>query len=126
MKRSRIKPVSKKKRLQQNDERSIRRGYLEAHPYCQGHDDGAPGDCYGALHIHEPWTRARGGPTDDPRNMRTCCDFLNTQISQSYDTMVWAKENGYLVSSHEGPRYLEEHPHDCGNPVCLFVEVVDD
>ena len=123
LKRSRIKPMSAKKRAQTNDEREIRRGFMDYHPYCMAAEGGAPHGCYGDLSVHEVWTRARGGPTGDIRNLAVVCFEHNRLISQDSKTMTWAKENGYLVSAHEGPRFLEEHPHDCGNPKCPFVEV---
>lgn len=114
--------MSKKKLLQIADEKAVRQGYLEHHPYCEAQRAGAPGSCYGAIHVHEPWTRARGGPTDDPLNMRAVCDHHNLQISQDSETMQWAKEYGFLVSAHHGAEWLSMQKHSCSNSKCQFKE----
>lgn len=100
--------MAKKRAQKIKDERAVRVDYLSRHPFCEGHRDGAPGVCFGELHIHEPWPRARGGPTNDNRNMRAVDDHLNTQISQDADTMEWAYANNYLVRTADGPQWLSQ------------------
>ena len=92
----------------------VRDAYLDAHPHCEAAREGAPGRCWGDLTVHEPWTRARGGPTADPVNMRTVCAHHNTAISQHVETMRWAEtvtprlpaERLFLVSAAWGPTWL--------------------
>lgn len=123
MKRSRINPVSAKRRKRNEQERQVRLAFLIAHPYCMAKEAGAPGECFASLHVHEPWSRARGGPTDDPRNMTTVCDFHNAQISQDAETMVWAGENNFLVHAWHGEEWLDEQRHQCRNDRCAFAAV---
>lgn len=93
----------------------VRDAYLAAHRYCEARYAGAPGRCHGADTVHEPWTRARGGPIDDSANMRTCCVAHNTAISQDSRTMNWAETvtdrlpyvELFLVSAAEGATWLE-------------------
>lgn len=116
--------MSKKKRLQIQDEKDVRAAYRSAHPYCEGHRAGAPGEClmWTGLSIHEPWSRGRGGPTDDPRNMRVVDFELNRKISQDRDTMEWALANDYLVHREDGPAWLEQTRHSCASVSCHFKE----
>lgn len=95
----RVNPMSAKKRQQIKDEKAARDAYLEAHPYCEGHAAGAPGVCFGALHVHEVITRARGGSTGDPANFKVLCDSLNTAVSQDVSTMRWALASDFLKHS---------------------------
>ena len=74
---------------------------------CEAAWMGAPGACWGPLTTHEPWTRARGGPIDDPRNQIPVCAEHNRMISQDAEVMRWAKEHGFLVSAAQGPAWLE-------------------
>lgn len=78
--------------------------------YCEARREGAPGNCYGGLTVHEPWTRARGGPIDDRRNMRTVCSQHNRAISQDADTMAWAYEHNFIVKADDGPAWLDVQP----------------
>lgn len=90
----------------------IRDAWLRARPFCEvahvarveGFDLDA---CFGALHVHEPWSRAAGGPIDDPRNMASACDHHNTAASQDRRVMRWARTVGLLVRRREGPRWLD-------------------
>jgi hypothetical protein len=58
------------------------------------------------VHVHEIWTRARGGPIDDPRNFATLCDRHTTDVSQDVLTMRWALAHGLLVTRAAGPAWL--------------------
>ena len=115
MKRS-TKPmnqVSKKRANKNRDERDVRLAYKKAHPYCEAKHhvcncpDKIPGECFGELSIHEPWTRARGGPTDDELNMRVVCFEHNRMLSQDPKTMEWGLMHSFLVKAADGPAWLE-------------------
>ena len=80
---------------------------LRQYPFCEARVQHAPGDCYGALTVHGPWTRARGGPIDDRRNMTTVCAQHNRAISQDVETMRWAEANEFLISADDGPAWLD-------------------
>jgi len=56
--------------------------------------------------VHEPWTRGRGGPKDDPANMVPMCAFHNTWVSQDAEGQRWAEANDLLIHAWEGPRWL--------------------
>lgn len=120
----RRKAIKRKVSQKAKDEQELRRGFLAAHPYCQGHASGAPGKCqpWTGLSVHEVWPRGRGGPTGDPRNLRVLCFELNRLISQDADVMKWAHENGWLVRASNGQSWLEQQTHDCGK-ICPFKEV---
>lgn len=62
--------------------------------------------CSGIPTVHEPWTRARGGPIDDPRNMVPCCARHNTWLSQDVDGQKWGEANDLLIHEWEGPTWL--------------------
>ena len=84
------------------DAREIRRAWLRFQPHCEA----TQGAHWGAMSVHEPWTRARGGPTDDPRNMATLCVEHNRLVSQDAGWMVWAYQHGLLVRAQNGPEWL--------------------
>ena len=108
MRRSKgIRRESKKRAKELKDEIPIRKAYMERQKRCLAKDAGAPGECFGRLECHEPWSRARGGPTDDERNFRAVCSEHNRRISQDVETMRWAWNNGFLVHSWEGPEWLQ-------------------
>jgi len=65
------------------------------------------GGCWGQMTVHEPWTKARGGPTDDERNWLALCIEHNRLVSQDAEVMRWAKDRGYLISAAAGPAWLE-------------------
>ena len=90
----RINPVSEKRLVENRERRRVLATHLK--DYCEGHAAGAPGRCFGALHGHEVLTRARGGSITDPANIKTCCDWLNTALSQDPEVMAWGYENGFL------------------------------
>jgi len=123
MKRSYMKPMSRKMRVQIQEEKSVRAAFRSAHPWCMLQEAGYDHDCYGPWSCHEPWTRARGGPTNDPRNMVVCCSEGNRLVSQDPDAMKWAKANGWLVSAWEGAAWLEKQRHICKNGArCPFYD----
>ena len=99
MKRSRLKAISKKRAHRIANEQKARNNYLRAHPYCEAKRAGIPLPCFGNLHIHEPLTRAQGGATGDPQNMKVCCDFHNRQLSQDVESIRWGFETGFRRKS---------------------------
>lgn len=64
-------------------------------------------ECSGIATVHEPWTRARGGPIDDPRNAVPCCAFHNTWLSQTVAGQRWGEANGMLISAVDGAAWLK-------------------
>ena len=94
-----------KRAREQEAARPARREQLAEYPYCEPKVEAMPGACFGALTVHEPWTRGRGGPLGDPRNMATACQFHNDEMTQGQQ--AWAEANGYLISAAEGPAWLE-------------------
>lgn len=99
MKRSRLRPVSAKMAQRRADAADVRRAYLTAHPFCEAAKGGAPGVCFGELHVHEVVPRARGGDIADVTIFRAVCDHHNTAISQDVATMRWAYANDFLRHS---------------------------
>ena len=129
MKRSRLNPVSKRKRLQIQDEKAVRDAYRQAHPYCEAHNhswcsfpDEIPCECWGDLQVHEPWQRSQGGPTDDPRNLRVVCANSNRLISQNVIVRNWALFHGFSTKRARAVEWLEGERHQCQNPQCPFTE----
>lgn len=107
MKRVLLRRTPFRRRLNVSDEeRAIRQAWLRFQPRCEISGEGVP-PCFGERHVHEPWPRARLGPTDDPRNFVTACDHHNTWLSQTVGGLVWGKEHGMLFSTNEGRRWLE-------------------
>ncbi len=80
---------------------------LRRYPYCEAERMGMPHRCFGGLTVHEPWTRARGGPIDDLRNMVTICAEGNRLVSQDAECMAWAEAHGMLVSAAAGPSWID-------------------
>jgi len=103
----RVNRQSKRRAEELKSEIPIRQAFMKGKTVCEAKGAGAPGDCFGPLQCHEPWSRARGGPTDDPRNFRCVCSTHNTNISQDVATMRWAWASEFLVHSWEGAEWLE-------------------
>lgn len=99
MKRRRLNPVSTSRALGQAEAREDRRRYLEQHNWCEAERAGAPGKCFGELHVHETLPRSRGGKITDVSLFKTCCDEHNRMLSQDVETMRWGLEHGYLEHS---------------------------
>ncbi len=104
--RSRVSAVSDRTDRERAAAKPIRAAYRRWRPYCEPERLGASGACFGGLSVHEPWTRARGGPIDDPRNMATACMFHNTWISQSAAGIAFGAIHGMLVHAQTGPAWL--------------------
>ena len=99
--------MASKRAREQRAAAPARRDQLREFAYCEPVDAGmAFGSCFGRLTVHEPWTRGRGGPLGDRRNMITACQYHNDQITQDAASMAWATENGYLVRAAGGPTWL--------------------
>lgn len=100
-----MRPVSAKQARKQRSRKLPRERQIRLHPYCEvqrlrRHE------CFGGLTVHEPWSRARGGPIDDQRNMLTVCAEANRLISQDADWIAWATSKGLLVHAAQGPAWL--------------------
>lgn len=87
--------------------RGVRDLYLRAVPFCEFARLGIGTPCYGGLHVHEPWTRGRGGPIDDVRNMASACDRHNTDVSQDEDAAAFGYAHNLLVRRRHGETWLE-------------------
>lgn len=74
--------------------------------YCEPKRAGMARDCFGRFTVHEPWTRGRGGPLGDPRNMITACVRHNDELQQTSDGIEFAYAHGYLVRAADGPTWL--------------------
>tara|TARA_Y100000310_G_scaffold93475_2_gene90961 strand:- start:3955 stop:4422 length:468 start_codon:yes stop_codon:yes gene_type:complete len=112
LKKSRIRRISKKAAREARARKKLTDAQLAEFPFCEvfrapGANFETLGFCLGPLHVHEPWTRARGGPKADRRNMVSACDHHNDLISQDADVMAWAHRVGLLVHAHDGPAWLE-------------------
>lgn len=94
-----------KRAREQAAARPARQAQLAEFPYCEPKRAGMVGFCWLPLTVHEPWTRGRGGPLGDRRNMVTACTVHNDAISQ--EEQEWAYANGFLVHAYEGPAWLE-------------------
>ncbi len=107
MRRTYTQKMSDKRKDKIAEERPIREAWLRFRPTCEGTAALALFDgCTGPLTVHEPWTRARGGPTDDPRNMATLCAEHNRLVSQDPAWMGWAMTSGLLVRAADGPTFM--------------------
>ncbi len=94
-----IAPRSARQRRRDARRRPVRAAYMAAHPLCEF------AACLSrSTECHEPWTRARGGPTDDPRNMAALCHVHHDRITFNPKE---ATELGWLVPAWDGPRWLE-------------------
>lgn len=98
MKRTRMKPVSEKRKAANERRAALRADHLRRNPYCRR--------CVKrkAVHIHEPWLRSRGGPIDDERNFCGLCEGCHTWV---HDNPREAQRRGFLVSKYDGPAWLE-------------------
>ena len=104
MRRGRVKAwnstlgnVSPKQAAKNRKRKPVRDAYLAAHLMCET-------DCgQRAVDVHEPWTRKRGGPIDDPRNFMAVCRECHDWIHGHADE---ATEQGWLVKAEFGPEWL--------------------
>lgn len=101
--------MSKKRAAEIREESPIRRAWLRYERRCQVKVLGgfAVPPCFGELHVDEIWTRGGGGPTDDPRNFATMCDFHNGWKQQSPEGREFAYANVLLVRDFEGEAWLK-------------------
>jgi len=100
---------SPKRAAEVRQESPVRRAWLRAHPRCEVKSLGGftVPPCSMDVHVHEPWTRGRGGPTDDPRNFATACDWHNTWISQDPTGQAFGYANALLFHAEDGAAWLE-------------------
>lgn len=102
--RRRVNPVSEQRKAENALRSELRPHWLRRHGVCAA---SGQHKCFGGLTIHEPWTRGRGGPVDDPRNWATLCAEANRGVSQSTGWMAWAQREGLLFHARAGREWLE-------------------
>lgn len=90
MKRSRLRPVSLKRRRLMRERRRIVALLLETQPSCQ------ICDMYASRHIHEVKSRARGGSITDLPNLMAVCPSCHRFIHANPE---WAESRGFLRHS---------------------------
>ena len=104
MRRGRVKAwnstlgnVSKKQRAKNSKRAPVRDAYIKAHPMCET-------DCgRRSMDVHEPWTRKRGGPIDDPRNFMAVCRECHDWI---HGHALAATDRGWLIPASFGQKWL--------------------
>jgi hypothetical protein len=94
VKRSRINPVSEKRRRLNVSRRIFVKDILEARPECEAKINGICG--HWATDVHEILTRARGGSILDPENVLALCRMCHTYIT---DNPAFSQEHGFTVHS---------------------------
>lgn len=94
---STLNRVSTRQGIKNRKRVPVRDSYKVAHPRCERCRDRM-------WDVHEPWTKARGGPIDDPRNMmsvcRTCHDYIHQHNEES-------ERNGWLIPAALGRAWLD-------------------
>lgn len=98
MKRSRIKPVSAKRRSITKARRETRERVLERDKFaCQAQ---IPGCSFHATDVHELKSRARGGSILEDANCISLCRTCHAWITEH---PKWATERGFLLHATDGP-----------------------
>ena len=95
---STLRSVGKKQARKNRRRTPLRQAYLAAYPRCE------TGCGRRSVDVHEPWTRARGGPIDDPRNFMAVARECHDWIHQHNDE---AEERGWLVPAEFGAAWRE-------------------
>lgn len=100
--RTRLRPVSKKREALNRARRDFVAGFLAAHPRCQAGGLILPVDhrhrCgVHSVDVHEVLTRARGGSVLDPGNCRAICRACHDWI---HENPASATDLGLLTSRH--------------------------
>lgn len=98
-KRRGIAPRSKKQQRLERKRAPIRNAYLRDHPLCERRPDCATP----SIDVHEPWSRARGGPIFDKRNMMAVCRWCHDYIHQHG---IQSEAEGWLIPAARGPTWL--------------------
>lgn len=98
--RTRLKPLSKKRRAVN----AVRAELVNALHKARGRWCELCG-LFWWTQVHEPWSRGRGGPAEDERNMCCLCRDCHRTV---HDNPAWASSLGLLVSAAEGPKWLED------------------
>ena len=85
MKRSRMKPRSKKMAAKYVERRKLVEKLLKEHPQCEAQ---VPDVCTGkSVDLHELLARSQGGSILDPSNIicvcRACHDFIGREVKQA-------------------------------------------
>lgn len=102
MKRSPMRARSAKQVGKDKSRQPVKRDYLASHRRCEAQ---VQGWCSGSSeHVHEPWTRARGGPINDARNMLALCFMCHAWV---HSNPAESEQRGWLVSAANGPSWLE-------------------
>jgi len=97
MKRSKINPVSKKRKSMIQDRAQTRLDVFERSSRCEANIE--PLCSYHATDVHEIKTRARGGSIVDVENCLALCRMCHRYIT---DNPAWALEHGYVVHAWAG------------------------
>ena len=104
MRRGRVKAwnstlgnVSPKQRVKIDKRIPVRDAYLLDHVMCE------TGCGWYAEHVHEPWTRAGGGPIDNPDNFMAVSSVCHDWI---HGHRPAAEERGWLVKASHGAAWL--------------------
>jgi hypothetical protein len=97
VKRSRINPVSKKRKALTSERNQTRMAVFSRSSRCEANVE--PICSYHATDVHEIKTRARGGSITDVNNCLALCRNCHRFIT---DNPAWALEHGYVVHAWAG------------------------
>ncbi len=108
IRRTRIKPVSDKRRKAMREYTKLRKAFLEAHPFCQWWLKEQGDECPGGL--SEEYAKENDGrfrinsvPSQCPR--ATECHHRNGRTGTNYlDTSTW------MAVSRQGHEWIHQHP----------------
>lgn len=115
LQRKPINPVSKRKIVQQDENRGERQKYLRDHPWCEigyvlSKSRNAVANKFylnnctnkGTV-VHERKKRSQGGSLTDPDNLMACCPFCNGFVE---DRPEVSRSLGLVVYSYENPSQM--------------------
>jgi hypothetical protein len=88
MKRSPLRPMSKKRQNALKEYGEVRKRYLEEHPVCEVCGMKPPAEIH---HIHN---RGTGGALSDTENFLAVCRYCHEQI---HAKPQWSRDHGYLI-----------------------------
>lgn len=88
---------SSKQRAKNASRKPVRDAYIKAHPNCE------TGCGARAEHVHEPFSRGRGGPADDERNMMSICASCHQHI---HTNPAESEAKGWLIPAAYGAAWL--------------------
>ncbi len=102
---TRLKPMSSRRVSVNHERRVFKDAYLKNFPNCEVRVTPLCRSVIAStVDLHEPWTRARGGPLNDPRNTMGTCRACHDWI---HDNPEMATVRGLLIRSQDGPAWLE-------------------